>query len=324
MAAFEGRFYIIKNYLELFIEVYNYFEQTSGIKYKDVRKIIREFINESCHDMMEYRTREMGDPGLSFAADIINNWDLNDLRYLYQFGEYIGDNEIKIAQYLNGLEEEKVKAMAFTYVDGYKRGFEVAGIDLSKKETVNIRYNIGFERMVKYSIECFAELGLKPAIYRAAVFSINKRQQHKIGYHSTGANKQFDYDHRFDDGLYLSKKFKANKLEALEMAYEKHKDQMSKYAGPALIEVFGEENFTPKNKKDAISLNEKQQKLSVEYNRDASIIGNRYVKGDETSFTIIAYPLPEIGEDFEEIFDETVKVNTLDNKTYTAKNYRCT
>ena len=314
--AFEGNFFLVTDYFDLFIEVYNYFEQTKDIKYKEVRNIIREFINDSCPYMMEYRTRELGDSGLSFATDIIKDWDLNDPRYLYQFGEYIGENEIKISEYLNGLEEEQVKSMAFTYVDGYKRGFEAAGIDLSKKETVNIRYTIGFERMVKYAIKYFAELGLKPTIYRAAVFSINKRQQYKIGYHSTGANKQFDYDHRFDDGLYLTKKFKANKLKAVEMAYEKYKDEMSKYAGPALIEVFGEENFVPKNKKEAISLSEKQQKLSVEYSRDASIIGNRYVKGDETSFTIIAYPLPEIGEDFEEIFDETVKVNTLDNKTY--------
>ena len=37
---------------------------------------------------------------------------------------------------------------------------------------------------------------------------------------------------------------------------------------------------------------------------------------DETSFTIISYPMPEIGDDFEAIFAETVKVNTLDNETY--------
>ena len=33
-------------------------------------------------------------------------------------------------------------------------------------------------------------------------------------------------------------------------------------------------------------------------------------------FTIIAYPVPEIGEKFEEIFAETVKINTLDYTLY--------
>ncbi len=313
-SAFEGRIYHIVLYLELFVAVYNQFEQ--GDRAKEVRLTIREFISDNSRYLMDYRTRESLDPELSFAADIIMNWDLTDLRYLYQFGEYIGDNEIKIAQYLNGLEEGKVKAMAFTYVDGYARGFVAANIDLSKKKTVNIRYNIGFERMVKYAIEYFADIKLKPVIYRAAAHNINKRQHLKIGYHSMGANKQYDYDHRFDDGLYLTKKFRADKLEGLELAYEKYKELAYAFAGPALIEVYGEENFVPKNKDSALSLSKKQGQLSVEYSRDASLIGNRYIKGDTTSFTIIAYPIPEIGEDFEAIFNETVKVNTLDNKTY--------
>ena len=47
-----------------------------------------------------------------------------------------------------------------------------------------------------------------------------------------------------------------------------------------------------------------------------AIIVNEYIHGDERSFTIIAFPVPEIGEKFDEIFDETVKLNTLDYTTY--------
>ena len=38
---------------------------------------------------------------------------------------------------------------------------------------------------------------------------------------------------------------------------------------------------------------------------------NQYMPGDETSFTIIAFPKPDIGPDFEEIFRETIRINTL-------------
>ena len=38
--------------------------------------------------------------------------------------------------------------------------------------------------------------------------------------------------------------------------------------------------------------------------------------GDETSFTIIAFPKPEIGPDFEDIFRETIAINTLDYEKY--------
>ena len=34
------------------------------------------------------------------------------------------------------------------------------------------------------------------------------------------------------------------------------------------------------------------------------------------ALTIIAYPVPEIGADFPEIFEEIVKINTLDYKLY--------
>ena len=54
----------------------------------------------------------------------------------------------------------------------------------------------------------------------------------------------------------------------------------------------------------------------MEYTSLAGRIVNQYINRKEYSFTIIAYPSPEIGEDFEEIFRETVKVNTLDKKLY--------
>lgn len=314
--AFEARQYELTIYLELFIEIYNYFEEEDEYTYKDVKRALYDFNSDYCADLVDYRIRELVDANLSFVKDIITEWDLTDVRYLYQFGEYIGDNELETARFLNSLSEDEVKAMAFTYTDGYKRGFEAARIDLGKKATVNIRYNLGFERMIKYAVEYFNQMGLEPVIYRAAVSSINKRQHLKIGYHSTGANKQYDYDHRFDNGIYLDKAFNERKLAGLKVAYEKYKEKAFVYAGPALIEVFGEKNFNPESKAEAVKLDKRQQKLIVAYNREASLIANEYIRGDATSFTIIAYPIPEIGDNFKEIFAETVKVNTLDNDTY--------
>ena len=46
----------------------------------------------------------------------------------------------------------------------------------------------------------------------------------------------------------------------------------------------------------------------LKYDRESSEIVNNYIKGEERSFTIIAYPIPEIGKDYEKIFDETVKI----------------
>ena len=52
------------------------------------------------------------------------------------------------------------------------------------------------------------------------------------------------------------------------------------------------------------------------WDSESGQITNRYIIGEERSFTIIAYPVPEIGEQYPEIFRETVKINTLDYKKY--------
>ena len=65
-----------------------------------------------------------------------------------------------------------------------------------------------------------------------------------------------------------------------------------------------------------MKLTEKQQKLKVHMQNEIGQITNRYIKGEERSFTIIAYPVPAIGDQFEEIFRETVKINTLDYNLY--------
>ncbi len=253
---------------------------------------------------------------MSFATDIIRNSDLNDLRYLFQYGEYITENEIRLAAFLNEMSEEDIEAMAYTYTHGYEEGFRVAGIDLSKKKTVNIRYAIGQERMVKAAILQFEKMGLSPVIYRAPIARVNRRQTLKPGYVGTSANKQYEYDHRGDDGLFLDKAFVERKTAILRNAYEERKQLAGEYAGPAVIEVFGEKPFEPKNKKENWTLTEKQQQWSVLAATESAKIVNEYIPQSEYSFTIIAYPMPEIGDDFEEIFEEIVRVNTLDNEAY--------
>ena len=64
--------------------------------------------------------------------------DLTDLRYLYQYGEYVSENEKKMAAFLNTLPEEEIAAMADTYTEGYRIGFVVGGKDLSIKKTVKM------------------------------------------------------------------------------------------------------------------------------------------------------------------------------------------
>lgn len=319
--AFEMRLEYIAILCETFLEVYNLFtqaweEENETPREQAVRDALYWYVSDYVDLHLPWRIREGLDPALSFAADIIMDSDLTDLRYLYQYGEYVSDSERRLAAFMASLPEETIEKMAHTYTEGYRRGFEVMGRDLSKKKTVVVEYQLGFERMIRRAVEQFRSLGLEPVCYRAAVESLNRRSNGKRGYYGTSANRQYDYDHRYDSALYMGNAFKERKLSILKTAYEEYKDLAAMCAGPAVVETFGEEGFEPVNKKTAFSLNDHQQELTLSYATASRQIVNQYMPGDETSFTIIAFPRPEIGPDFEEIFKETIRINTLDYDTY--------
>lgn len=301
---------------ELFVEIYNCFEGEETPNYKELKDAIYWYASDYSDVFVAERIEEQLNPECSFATDIIMNSDLSDLRYLYKYGEYVSENEWQTAQHLGSLPQETIDQMADVYTEGYRMGFVNAGIDLSKKSVVNIRYVLGFERVIKKAIQNFAQMGLAPTIYRAAVSVLTKKQQHKIGYYGGIPNKQYEYDHRLDQGLILDKKLIERKLDVMKNAYEQWKELAAKFAGPAVMEVFGEEPFAPLQKEEAVSLTEKQEQLSVLYDSKAGQLTNQYIKGDERSFTIVAYPVPEIGEKYAEIFNEVIRINTLDANLY--------
>ena len=235
--AFEMRLENITILNEVFIEVYNLFVQAwqegeNAPRQQQIKDALYWYVSDYADLLLPWRIREGIDPALSFAADIIMNEDLKDLRYLYRFGEYVSDSELKLASFLNTLPQETIDSMADTYTEGYRKGFQVMGRDLGKKKTVIVEYQLGFERMIRKAVENFRAMGLEPVFYRAAVESINRRPNGKRGYYSTSANRQYDYDHRYDSALYMGNAFKERKLSVLKAAYEEYRQLAAWCAGP--------------------------------------------------------------------------------------------
>lgn len=296
--AFAGKKLNVTIRAELFVEIYNHFEAEEG------KTSIEQSIYWFCHDYSEIFTGEMIRQMVSekedFLKDIVMNSDLTDLTYLYLSGHYVSENEIGVAEFLNTLSEEEVQAMADTYTEGYRIGFVNMGVDLGKKRTVQVIYPLGFERMVRVAIHNFKKMGLNVTM-RAV---------------STSANKQYSYDHKDDKALYFDKSYVERRLEVMKTTFEDLKKEANGHAGPAVIETFGDVPFSPEAKEEVLKLSEKQQQLSLYEMSMSGQLRNQYIIGEERSFTIIAYPIPAIGEKFAEIFAETVKINTLDYQLY--------
>ncbi len=311
--AFQGRQQELTLYFELFVQIYDCMEEE---EFREARETVCWFFRDYSELFVEGQLRDTLCPDENFFVEMAEQADLTDLRYLYQYGLPVGENELRIAAFLNTLPDEEITAMADTYTEGYRAGFAAAGIDLAAKRTVRIDFPIGFERMAKQAFANFRAMGLSPCMAREAASSFNGKGGRKRAVYSTPVNRQYDFDHRMDMACYLDQAFVERQLEVYETVLSQHREEARHYAGPAVVEVFGETPFSPKAKEEAFSYSEEQQVLRVRLAAELGQITDTYIPGEETSYTIIAWPTPAIGTRFEEIFAATLALNTLDSPTY--------
>ena len=113
------------------MELYSYFEANERPEYKHLQKAVYWYISDYSDRTMDSWQKDQFDSRFSFIKDIICKSDLSDERYLYLYGEYVGENERRLAHFMSRFSEAEIEAMADTFVDGYVRGFKVMGMDLS-------------------------------------------------------------------------------------------------------------------------------------------------------------------------------------------------
>ena len=299
LSVFEGNLQNVCILSELFVELYCYFCE-ENVELALVKDALYSFMHDYTEVFNEDAIVRLVNPDYDYYMDIVMDSDLSNTDYLYNYGLYVSANETGIAQFLNTFSDEEIQAMADTYTEGYRMGFVSMRKNLASKTTAEVRYPIGFERMARAAVKNFEKMNLR-CVMRP---------------YSTSANKQYDYDHRENHALWMDKAYVERSLEVYRTVFEKYKDICPGYAGPAVIEVFGEEPFSPATKEANIRLDEKQQQLSIYERSQFGQMLNKAIHGEDRSFTIIAYPIPEIGEQFQEIFAETVKLNTLDYVLY--------
>lgn len=312
--AFRDRLSDMAAVQELFLGVLSDIEDGDDSP-RTIRDDIYWYISDYADQTIPYRIRETLDPSLSFYRDIIMDAGSGDTAYLYRYGEPVPDDALRVSRYLSGLSQDVIDGMAGTFVSGYLRGFETAGIDLSSKKYVQIRAFTGFERVIRSAVTAFEAAGLECIIFGKAALSISKNPQN-AGFGSVSINPQYDFDHSMDRGLYLDSALCERISAQTEAAYEKYDGLARLLAGPALMDVFGQEPFEPAARTENVRLTERQAQQNVRLSAEISDITYRHVDAAGISFTIIAWPLPSIGKDFGSVMKEMIRVNNLDNDMY--------
>lgn len=317
ITVFEGDLEGYVNILELFLQIYGICSNEEGAK--AAAEAIYWYASDYLDVTARKRIIETFSSSNRFFYNIIMNEDLTDLNYLFKFGEFISDIEIKTAKYLNSLSQEKISLCAKTFVQGYRDGFFAMQKDISKKKIVSLVYRIGFERIAKEAIILFEDMGFDVVLTRKPYRLADISPIRNRGISSAGVNRQFEYDHKYDMSIFTKKAYLDRKLEVSRHAFEEIKINLELYGGPALMETFGEKEFLPVKKGFANEFNDKQKELMTNFRSDMSILQNEYLDMSSTAFCIIAWPLPGICEDeklYPEIFDRIIRINTLDSEKY--------
>ncbi|MBW6513672.1 MAG: aminopeptidase [Candidatus Syntrophosphaera sp.] len=240
-------------------------------------------------------------PDADYHARIIRTADLSDLRYLYRYGIHLSEHDFALAEFLSKYPEKDLAAIASFIVQSWVDGFTRAKKDHRLKRYANVIIPCGMERLGRLLIAELERIGMQPLVPLP---------------HSKGINKQYAYDHRFDQALFLDREFVDQSLALAAEILEDLKDLISAQAGPVYVELFGETPFSPKAKSTALQLSPEQQQLWRELQAKNAQMYFQYYRRDEASFTIIAFPSPEIGAKFPEIFADTLRINLLDSKRY--------
>jgi len=286
--------------LRLFYALYN--KAVNGIiEVKDWIQDYRKLFLENYKTKLYYKFYQNFYPEANINYDLVMNSNLKDLRYLYRYGMFISDASIKMAQFLNSYPEQELMDIARYIVQCWIDGFTRGQKDYRQKKTAAIIVPCGMELLGRLVYNELEKIGIKG--------------QFNVPY-KIYQNKQFSYDHRFDNALILDTDFADMAIEVYAEVVMELQEELKNDAGPVYIELFGETPFSPIVKNSVLTLSKEQQELSRKMISRNTRTYYQYYKRDQASFCIIAFPSPEIGEQFPEIFAATLKINLLDSMHY--------
>ena len=305
--------------LETFVQVYCMFtsawEDEENVDPKQLRDVLYSYAHDYSEDFLRRKMDAMYIPARSYARQLILDHDFLEPTDICRFGYYVSDTALRTAEFIAKLPDDSIDRMARTWYQGFKDGFRIQGKPYEKKSVVEFSYPAGFERVVKRTAALFAEDGFD--------FTIPLRPQHFLTrtpgrsrelYESP--NPQMDFDHSYDLALVMGDRICARMLEEQRQIFRSYGDEISRYAGPVVMESFGAPAFEPVEEPARLRFTTHQSEVYGHYQNSVQLLVHEFVLEEERSFTIIAWPLPTIGPDFEAIFHETEAVNTLSSAAY--------
>ncbi len=299
---------------ELIAEVFGHIEK-DGVD-RGIKQSLYYYVHDYFREYSELRVYERYNETAAKQLEETVRRAAENEDCLYDFGIQVADGAVQIHRFLAEQPQETIDLMAKTFVNGYLDSFETMRIDRSKKSSVSLETELGFERVTAHAATMFREAGLEPHMFLQNRLLVNKASYQTRGICGSSLNRQATYDHRNNALLVMQRSLLDVCITSLREAMEPYRAVMAEYAGPAVQEVFGVPDIEFVNKKPVPTAKGRTAGYISELQGRIVGLVTQYIKPEERTFTIIAYPVPAIGERFAEVFRETIACNTLPNARY--------
>ncbi len=264
--------------------------------------VLRTFMVDAISGIRRTSISEQLDPSFRFFGDTVPAAAADgDPRHLFRYGRRIRPEDIRMAAHVNGLPAEEAALIAGRIVESYELGFSTEGKDLSAKGTASLMFPAGFERIAALVGGELESRSISPVFTRVSTQPVNR---------------QADYDHKFDWSLYISPEAVERLVSESRSAYEALGPLPSRYSGVISVSTFGNEPFSPVPSPHAARPGPESDALYRELTTRIMKLSEEFMPRAGWSFTAAAFPSPAIRGDFPSIFEDTVRMNTLDNSEY--------
>ena len=299
---------------ELIAEIFGHIER-DGID-RGIKQSLYYYAHDYCREFVGFRMYEQYDIAAGKAIEEIVRRAAADESCLYDYGLPVSENVINVHRFLAGQPQKTIDEMARTFVNGFIDSFDTMRIDRAPKKTVFFDTFFGYERVTARAIDFFREEGLEPALSLTSNLLVYSCAFLQGGMGGTSVNRQYGYDHRRNYMLVLQRPMIEEILESRRENLEKYRDECEGYAGIAAQEVFGVPDIKFVNKKAVPVTTGRGGEFYNELRSRVCDLDEEYMPEEKQTFTIIAYPVPTVGDRFEEVFRETIVCNNLPNAKY--------
>ncbi|MCK8059331.1 MULTISPECIES: aminopeptidase [unclassified Fusibacter] len=298
--AYQTRLENIEALNELALAAFEHYESET-LTYEVACELLKGDVLEHAKDRFESYVEQVMSTKESHYTRLVEKSDLSTTDYLYAFGDFVSEYEERTARFLSTYPEAKLDEMGKHIVEAYVNGFVRDNKDMSLRNSVRVVGVLGQERLTKSILKYLKTKGLSGFVSELE---------------TSAYNKQVAYDHKFDVGLYLDEETVQEQVKAMTEACDCTHDLLADYSGILFVEKFGEVPFSPQPNEARVTLKDNQNALYQKLMGSRRQLIEKHVPEKERSFCIIAFPTPEIGDEFEAIFEDIYQVNKLDSESY--------